>query len=92
MKECKECGKKLGILNSYKHPTMGKKNFVCGGCYSTIDQSVTQWREFVLANSFNMNQTKVPNRPDWNTIIPNFNKIQELVTSAYPDKEIIFEK
>ena len=53
MKFCEECGKKFGIFSGYKHPVLGKKSLVCGDCFSSIDETLTLWREFVLSNSFN---------------------------------------
>jgi hypothetical protein len=52
MTNCVECGDRIGFLNSYHHPVMGRKYLVCSGCYKQVSQSVEQWKEFVLANSF----------------------------------------
>jgi len=91
MKECIECGKKLGILKGYRHPALGRNNFVCGGCFDVIEESMTQWQEFVLANSFNVKTSKGTS-VDWKKFTPNFSKIQDIISSAYPEKEIIIEK
>ena len=53
MKECEECGKKLGILKGYHHPTMGKKYYLCSKCWDHVSYSVEKWKEFVISNSFN---------------------------------------
>lgn len=53
MKICKECGKKLGILKGYQHPTMGKSNYLCSKCWDHVSTSVEKWKEFVILNSFN---------------------------------------
>jgi len=55
MKECEECGKKLGILKGYQHPTLGKKYLVCSKCFDNVSESVKKWREFVLTDSVIIN-------------------------------------
>jgi len=47
MKECMECGKNLGIMEGYRHPTMGKDNLLCSKCFDTVFESVEKYREFV---------------------------------------------
>jgi hypothetical protein len=47
MKECMECGKSLGIMEGYRHPTMGKDNLLCSKCFDTVFESVEKYREFV---------------------------------------------
>lgn len=48
MVNCVECGRKLGFLKGYRHPTMGRKYLLCNNCFDNVDESVTQWREFLL--------------------------------------------
>jgi hypothetical protein len=48
MKECVECGKKLGIIESYRHPTMGRDNLLCSDCFDTVSISVEKWSKFIL--------------------------------------------
>jgi hypothetical protein len=55
MNKCFECGKKIKKYRSYRHPTYGRSNYVCGECFDKIDESLTKWREFVISNSFNNN-------------------------------------
>jgi len=45
--KCEECNKKLGLLEGYNHPTMGKKHPVCGSCFDKVNTSVNEWREFI---------------------------------------------
>jgi hypothetical protein len=59
MKFCEECGDKIGILRGYNHPVFGKKSLVCGDCFSSIDESLTLWRDFVLSNSFNKGNSEL---------------------------------
>ena len=47
MKVCVECGKNLGILEGYRHPTMGKDNLLCSKCFDTVFESVEKFRLFV---------------------------------------------
>jgi len=42
-----ECGKNLGIMEGYRHPTMGKDNLLCSKCFDTVFESVEKYREFV---------------------------------------------
>lgn len=58
MIECEECGTKLGILEGYRHPTMGKKHLLCSPCFDQISESVAKCGEFVRTNSFNVNASK----------------------------------
>ena len=47
MIECVECGKNLGIMEGYRHPTMGKDNLLCCNCFDTVFESIEKYREFV---------------------------------------------
>lgn len=47
MKSCMECGKKLGTLQGYYHPTMGKEYFLCGHCFNKVSESVERYMEFI---------------------------------------------
>ena len=58
MVECEECGKKLGILEGYQHPTLGRKHLVCSPCFEQVEESVAKWREFILSYSYNDNKPK----------------------------------
>ena len=62
MKECEECGKKLGIFEGYGHPTMGRKHLVCGVCFDRVEDSVAAWREFILTNPVKDPYNKTPLR------------------------------
>ena len=55
-----ECGRKLGFLKGYRHPTMGKKHLLCSNCFDHVQESVEQWREVVLyySNFLNNNNAK----------------------------------
>ena len=47
MGKCVECGKNLGLLRGYRHPTYGKKNYLCRSCFDTVYESVEKYREFI---------------------------------------------
>jgi len=55
MKQCEECGKRLGIVEGYQHPTLGKKHLLCSPCFDKVSESVEKWREFVLNKSLDLN-------------------------------------
>jgi hypothetical protein len=78
MKKCEECGKKLGILKGYIHPTMGKKHHLCSPCYNQVSYSVEKWREFVLSNSFKATPSKNKTWAELKRIKPNFKKAQNM--------------
>ena len=42
-----ECGTKLGIMEGYRHPTIGKDNLLCSSCFDTVFESVEKYREFI---------------------------------------------
>jgi hypothetical protein len=75
---CEECGKRIGFLKGYIHPTMGKKHLVCSHCYDHVSDSVDRWRMFLLANSFKPVPTK--NKPliDLSKVKPNIKKYNHI--------------
>jgi DNA-binding Lrp family transcriptional regulator len=48
MTECSECGKKLGILEGYRHPAEGWKKFVCNNCWYRLESSEMRYTSFIL--------------------------------------------
>ena len=42
-----ECGKKLGIIEGYRHPVMGKDFLLCTNCFDTVSTSVEKWSELI---------------------------------------------
>jgi hypothetical protein len=59
MVECVECGKRLRFFEGHYHPTLGKKSLVCSACFVQVEESVAQWRDFILSNSFNPEASKI---------------------------------
>ena len=88
MKDCEECGKKLGILEGYQHPTLGKKYLLCSYCFDQVSESVEKWREFVLSNSFNIRPSKNNSQFYWKKIILNITRIQDIFQTESAEKEI----
>lgn len=92
MMECEECGKKLGIMEGYCHPTIGKKHHLCSPCFDQVSESVAKWKDFVLENSFNNNQLKMNFEQVWKKVIPNSTKIKNLFDGIVVEKEFTIQK
>jgi len=88
MVECIECGKKLGFLEGYCHPTMGKKHHLCSPCFDQVSDSVEKWREFVMSNSFNANTKQMNIQMYWKKILPSCSKINKVLNNFKIEKEI----
>ena len=60
MEKCNECGKKLGFMGGYKHPTLGRKHHLCSTCFDTVTESVKKYKEFIFpyVNYFNNGSSK----------------------------------
>ncbi len=55
-----ECGKKLGFIEGYRHPTKGKENLLCSQCFDSVNENVEKYREFIAPYSdFFDNETTV---------------------------------
>ena len=78
MKECMECGKKLGIIEGYRHPIMGKDYLLCSSCFDTVSVSVEEYREFISAyvGFFSKDSQKIDIRLIGKDIIRNIKMIQ----------------
>jgi hypothetical protein len=72
-RQCIECGKTLGALEGYRHPTLGDESLLCPECFVNVEISVERWGRFILWSSFN------PESPD-PTYIDNFPFPKELET------------
>jgi len=57
MKKCVECGRNLGLIEGYRHPTMGNNYLVCSDCFDTVFESVEKYREFISPYIGFFNQT-----------------------------------
>ncbi len=72
MSRCNECERKIGFFGSYRHPVYGGNKYVCGECFTAIDNSLQKWREFVISNSFNLENLNYK-KDDFFTNITNLN-------------------
>ena len=71
MVKCEECGNKLGILQGYRHPALGKRFLVCGNCFDKVDLSMEKWRVFCVSNLFNSESSKIDIQEAWNKSLSN---------------------
>jgi len=83
MVECEECGKKLGILEGYHHPVLGKRFLVCGNCFVKVDESIGKWRDFCLANSFNSESSKIKIQDEWSKSISSNLQLQKWFSNLW---------
>jgi hypothetical protein len=58
MLKCAECSEKIGLLQGYNHPTLGKRYILCDSCYLKISGSLEKWKNFIIVNSFKKNLEK----------------------------------
>jgi hypothetical protein len=86
MVKCEECDKKLGILEGYHHPALGKSFLVCGNCFDTVDKSMEKWRIFCLSNSFNAESSKIDIQEVWNNCISNDLPLQKWFNTLWIKK------
>jgi len=77
MLKCEECRKKLGILEGYNHPALGKKFPVCWKCFKKIDVDMKRWSRFCLSDSFNIESSKIEIQDAWNSSLSKENKLQK---------------
>ena len=77
MIKCEECRKKLGILQGYRHPAMGKRFPVCKKCFKKIDEDMERWSTFCFSDSSNAELSKIDIREAWNKNISNNPPLQK---------------
>jgi hypothetical protein len=75
-------------LESYRHPTLGKKFSLCNPCFDEVSESVARWGEFVVANSFNTRTYRNDTYLELKKIIPNITKIRDTLETELVKKEI----
>jgi hypothetical protein len=92
MGNCSECGKKLGILEGYRHPTMGKHQHLCSPCFDLVSESVAIWGEFVRSNSFNMRSSKIKSTVNLEKVSPPFLKVWNAKKEWLGKKGIYIER
>jgi hypothetical protein len=70
MVNCKECDKKLGILEGYRHPALGTKFLVCGFCFDKVNGDMERLNKFCLSDSFYKESSKISIEDAWNKKYP----------------------
>jgi hypothetical protein len=80
MKRCEECGKELGLLEGYHHPTLGREFLLCTQCFEIVDDSVTKWREAVLPyiDYFENKSSKHSVQLGFKNVLTDFGQIKEM--------------
>jgi len=71
MVKCEECDKKLGILQGYRHPVLGKSFLLCRNCFDKVDKNMEKWKAFCLSNPFNAESSEIDIQGVWNKSISN---------------------
>ena len=69
MVKYEECRKKLGILQGYKHPALGKRFPVCKNWFNIISENMEKWSKFCLSDSYKSHKIYI--REEWNKSISN---------------------
>jgi hypothetical protein len=90
MIECVECGKKLGVIEGYRHPVMGKDYLLCRYCFDTVSTSVDKWKEFISTNNgFFKKETSVNEdvQKIGENIIKSFEMIQNRENNLWTKKD-----
>jgi len=83
---CEECGKKLGFVEGYKHPTLGKKHLLCAHCFDQVSESVEKWSNFIFSNSFIIDLSNNDTKFNWKNVAIRFNQIQQNYPNIFDDK------
>jgi|GEM_PF-814451 len=86
MVECEECGKKLNILEGYRHPALGTRFLVCGKCFVKVDGDMERWSKFCLSDSFNAESSKIDIQDAWNKSISNDLQLQKWFNNLWIKK------
>jgi len=96
MVHCEECRKKLGILQGYKHPALGKRFPVCRNCFNIVSGNMEKWSKFCLSDPYNAESHKIYIRKEWNKNLSNDIPMQKwfkdlwikIENNRYPKKRI----
>jgi hypothetical protein len=84
-----ECGRNLGIIEGYRHPTLGKDSLLCSHCFDTVFESVAKYREFVspYIGFFNKETSTVDDlQKIGENISKNIKKMQNRVSTLWSHK------
>ena len=88
MATCEECHKKLAFLECYRHPTLGKSYVLCSSCFDQVSESVAEWGQFVLSNSFNMNTPQSTIHVNWEKVVTAFTQMYHIFDNLWEEKDI----
>jgi hypothetical protein len=83
MKKCEECNKELHILQSYRHPALGKNFSLCGKCFDKINEDMKRWSKFCL---FNSKLTNIKLQDTWNKNISDKPDLQKWFNNLWLTK------
>ena len=96
MIKCEECRKKLGILQGYKHPALGKRFPVCRNCYDIVSGNMEKWSKFCHSDPYTAESHKIYIRKEWNKSLLNDITLQKwfnalwikIENNSHPKKRI----
>jgi len=77
MSDCEECGKKLRMLQGYRHPALGTKFLVCGTCFDKVTKDMERWSTFYLSDRINIESSKIEIQEAWDKNISNDPPLQQ---------------
>jgi hypothetical protein len=80
---CEECDKKLGILEGYRHPALGKRFLVCEKCFTKVEENMVRWSNFCLSDSFNEELSKIDIQDQWNKNLLNDLPLQKWFSNLW---------
>ena len=89
MKHCMECQKQLGIIEGYRHPTMGREYLLCSKCFDTVFESAEKYKEFIspYIGFFKKETSTISNIQNFGAhITKNINKIYNKVSKLWTHK------
>lgn len=93
MAKCEECGKKLGIFEGYRHPTLGKGRLLCSPCFNQVSESVEKWREFIspYADFFNNGHFNDRLESNWKNRLADFIQIKKMIGNTRAKKIELYD-
>ncbi len=71
MINCEECGNKIGILQGYRHPALGKRFLVCQKCFKKIDEDMERWSTFCFSDTYTTKLSKIDVQEAWHKNLSN---------------------
>ncbi len=84
MKNCNECGKKLKMLDGYKHPIKGKKYLVCSPCFDMVEEEVARNRQQILLETRSAITPRQTTKQTWSDRVALFNRMKSQTIEELP--------